>query len=312
MAFAQVDRRSPLPTLVRSPKPRGTHSLRSPRQTTTFNASFDRSDKQYMKNRIFTNITRLVGRAIGDFRLIDNGDRVLVALSGGKDSWSLLYALKHLQGKAPVKYDVAAVTIHPGNSVFDCSPVADRLAQDRIAHRVIPADIVTVVNENLSDGTNPCSFCSRLRRGILYTYAAREGWNKIALGHHLDDFVETLLLNLFFNGSIKGMSPNLLADDGRNTVIRPLVYVREELTRQCAQSLGVPILGCSCAYQGMSGSRRQWVKSLLNQIEKEVPHVRSNLLASMGRVRQRHLLTAWKEAIEDKALSQGKDECLQA
>ena len=203
-----------------------------------------------MKNRAFTSITRLVGRAIGDFKLIENGDRVLVALSGGKDSWSLLYTLKHLQAKAPVNFEVAAVTIHPGNTVFDCTHLSERLDRDGIAHRVIPGDIVKVVNENLTEGTNPCSFCSRLRRGMLYTYAAREGWNKIALGHHLDDFVETLLLNLFFNGSIKGMSPHLLADDGRNTIIRPLVYVKEELTRQCAQSLGVPILGCSSRTRG--------------------------------------------------------------
>jgi tRNA 2-thiocytidine biosynthesis protein TtcA len=256
-----------------------------------------------MKNSVFKNITRLVGRAIGDFKLIDNGDRVLVALSGGKDSWSLLYALKHLQRKAPIKYEVAAVTIHPGNAVFDCTLLGERLARDGIAHWIIPGDIVKVVNENLTEGTNPCSFCSRLRRGMLYTYAASQGWNKIALGHHLDDVVETLLLNLFFNGSIKGMSPHLLADDGKNTIIRPLIYVKEEQTRQCAQSLGVPILGCSCAYQGMSGSRRQWVKALLNRIEEEVPHVRSNLLASMGRVRHRHLLTAWKNATDDKALS---------
>lgn len=256
-----------------------------------------------MKNSVFKNITRLVGRAIGDFKLIDNGDRVLVALSGGKDSWSLLYALKHLQTKAPVNFEVAAVTIHPGNTVFDCARLSERLDRDGIDHRIIPGDIVKVVNENLTEGTNPCSFCSRLRRGMLYTYAANEGWNKIALGHHLDDFVETLLLNLFFNSSIKGMSPHLLADDGRNTIIRPLVYVKEELTRQCAQSLGVPILGCSCAYQGMSGSRRQWVKGLLNQIEGEVPHVRSNLLAAMGRVRKRHLLTAWKDPMDDKAFS---------
>jgi tRNA 2-thiocytidine biosynthesis protein TtcA len=256
-----------------------------------------------MKNHVFNNITRLVGRAIGDFKLIDDGDRVLVALSGGKDSWSLLYALKHLQRKAPINYELAAVTIHPGNAVFDCTSLAERLARDGIAHWIIPGDIVKVVNENLTEGTNPCSFCSRLRRGMLYTYAANQGWNKIALGHHLDDVVETLLLNLFFNGSIKGMSPHLLADDGKNTVIRPLFYVKEDLTRRCAESLAVPILGCSCAYQGMSGSRRQWVKALLSRIEEEVPQARSNLLASMGRVRHRHLLTAWKKGADHKAFS---------
>lgn len=235
-------------------------------------------------------IIRLVGKAIGDFGLIQHRDRILVALSGGKDSWTLLYALKHLQAKAPITFELAAATIHPGSLEFDCAPLGDRLREDGIQWYEIPSQIVEVVNENLTDGTNPCSFCSRLRRGMLYTFAAREGWNKIALGHHLDDFIETLLLNLFFNGSIKGMSPNMEADDGRNTIIRPLVYVREDLNRQAAAILDVPILGCLCSYQGMSGSRRQWIKDLLNGIESRVPGVRSSILAAMGRVRHRHLL----------------------
>lgn len=243
-----------------------------------------------MKNRSLKNLTRLVGRAIGDFELITEGDRVLVALSGGKDSWSLLYALKTLQRKAPIRYELCAVTVHPGPEGFDCNPLEEWLLREDIAHRRINGNLVHIINENLTEGTNPCSFCSRLRRGILYSYAASEGWNKIALGHHLDDFVETLLLNLFFNASIKGMSPNLMADDGRNRIIRPLVYVTEDMTRECAQSLGVPILGCFCTYQGMSGTRRQWIKALLAQIEKEVPDVKSSLLRSMGRIHHRHLL----------------------
>lgn len=243
-----------------------------------------------LRNPILKRITRLVGKAIGDFGLIQDRDRILVALSGGKDSWTLLYALKYLQAKAPVTFELAAATIHPGPRGFDCSRLEERLGRDGIPCNIIQSQIVDVVNENLTEGTNPCSFCSRLRRGMLYTFATREGWNRIALGHHLDDFVETLLLNLFFNGSIKGMSPNLEADDGWNRIIRPLVYVREEMTRECAKTLGVPILGCFCSYQGMSGSRRQWIKSLLDGIEASVPGVRSSLLKAMGRVRYRHLL----------------------
>lgn len=249
------------------------------------------------EKRVFKNLTRLVGRAIGDFNLIEDQDRILVALSGGKDSWSLLYALAHLQRKAPIKYEIAAVTIHPGRNAFDLSALRERLVRDGIRHEMVEGHIIDIVNENLTDGTNPCSFCSRLRRGMLYSFAAREGWNKIALGHHLDDFVETLMLNMFFNGTIKGMSPRLLADDCQNTVIRPLVYVREEITRETAASLGVPILGCSCAYQGMSGSRRQWVKGLLKSVELEVPDLKSNLLASMGRVHNRHLF--WNPSFDD-------------
>lgn len=243
-----------------------------------------------MDDRLLKNITRLVGRAIGDFDLIQDGDRVLVALSGGKDSWSLLYALAALQRKAPVTYELSAVTVHPGPKGFDCTAMEDHLAREGIPHHTIEGNIVDIVNENLTEGTNPCSFCARLRRGILYTYATAEGWNKIALGHHLDDFVETLMLNLFFNASIKGMSPNLLADDGKNRVIRPLVYVREDMTRKFVRSVGVPILGCFCSYQGMSSWRRKWIKDLLAAIETEVPDVRSSLLRSMGRVHMRHLL----------------------
>lgn len=242
-----------------------------------------------MKDVHWKRVTRLVGKAIGDFGLIEEGDRVLVALSGGKDSWTLLYALLDLKRKAPVPYEVAAVTVHPGSEGFDIARLRERLRQDRIEHRIIDGNILEVVNENLTPGTNPCSFCSRLRRGILYSVAADEGWNKIALGHHLDDFVETLLLNLFFNGVMKGMSPHLLADDGRNRIIRPLVYVKEEMTRQTAGLLRVPLVGCGCTYQGMSGSRRSWAKSLLRHLEEEVPGVKTNVLAAMGRVHARHL-----------------------
>jgi len=252
-----------------------------------------------MKDFHWKRVTRLVGKAIGDFGLIEEGDRVLVALSGGKDSWTLLYALRDLQRKAPVAYEVAAVTIHPGSEGFCIAGLRDRLRHDGITHRIIDGNILDVVNENLSPGTNPCSFCSRLRRGILYSFAAAEGWNKIALGHHLDDFVETLLLNLFFNGAIKGMSPHLLSDDGRNRIIRPLVYVKEEMTRKAAALLGVPIVGCGCTYQGMSGTRRSWAKALLTQIEQEIPDVKTNLLASMGRVRMRHLFATGNENAEN-------------
>ncbi|MDQ7782589.1 MAG: ATP-binding protein [Desulfomonilaceae bacterium] len=244
-----------------------------------------------MKNPILRNITRLVGRAIGDFGLIQEGDRILVALSGGKDSWTLLYALRALQRKAPVRFDLAAVTVHPGPKEFDCRPLEDRLLREGIPHTRLNGNLVKIINENLTEGTNPCSFCSRLRRGILYSYASSEGWHKIALGHHRDDFIETLLLNLFFNASIKGMTPHLLADDGKNRVIRPLVYVSEDMTRSFARTTEVPILGCFCSYQGMSGTRRQWIKERLAQMEKEIPGVKSSILHSMRRIHHRHLLS---------------------
>jgi tRNA 2-thiocytidine biosynthesis protein TtcA len=248
------------------------------------------TDIHTMKLRTLKSITRLVGKAIGDFGLIQAGDRILVALSGGKDSWTLLFALRELQRKAPINYEIGAVTVQPRHDVFDCGDIAKRLADEDIPYWIVPAEIVDVVKENLTPGTNPCSFCARLRRGILYTFAAEQHWNKIALGHHLDDFIETLMLNLFFNGSIKGMSPNLVADDGKNRIIRPLVYVKEEMTRQFARIVGVPIAGCSCPFQGMVSSRRHWVKKMISEIEHEIPDVKANILAAMGRVRHRHLL----------------------
>jgi tRNA 2-thiocytidine biosynthesis protein TtcA len=236
-------------------------------------------------------VTRLVGRAIGDFGLIEEGDRVLVGLSGGKDSWSLLFALKRLQAKAPVRFALRAAIVLPGRN-RDEYPVelGSRLEAEGIPFVPLAADIVTTVAEHLTPGTNPCSFCSRLRRGALYRYAASHGWNKIALGHHRDDFVETLLMNIFFNGVIKGMSPLLEADDGLNCVIRPLVYVAEEDTRRCARELEAPLIDCACPYSGAGAGRRNWVKSLLARVEAGRPGAKASALAAMGRVDVRHLL----------------------
>jgi tRNA 2-thiocytidine biosynthesis protein TtcA len=211
-------------------------------------------------------------------------------LSGGKDSWSLLFALDELRKKAPVNFELKAFTIIPTGAMADTSAVEERLRSSGISYEFTEADLIGIINENLTAGTNPCSFCARLRRGILYTRASLFGFNKIALGHHLDDAIETLLMNMFFNGSIKGMSPSLRADDGKNHVIRPMIYVKEEITRESAKDLDVPIVNCLCTYGGMTSARRKWVKKLIDSIELEVPDVRTNLLSSMGRVHDRHLL----------------------
>jgi len=243
-----------------------------------------------INNKLSRQITKAVGRAIGDFDLIRQGDRVLVALSGGKDSWSLLYALCALRKRAPIQFEIAAVTVDVGTADFNHNLIARRLAREGIAHHVIGGNVKQIVDAKLTPGTNPCSLCSRLRRGFMYTFAHANGWNKIALGHHRDDFVETLLLNLFFNGSIKGMSANLRSDDMVNRIIRPLVYVGEDLTTRVAQSLEVPILQCGCRHDRMARSRRQWMKDLLAEIETEIPDVKSNILAAMQRVHYRHML----------------------
>lgn len=236
-------------------------------------------------------IVRLVGKAIGDFDLVEENDRILVALSGGKDSWCLLYALLELQKKAPIEYEVGAVTIGHDPDEPRLEKIRQRLKSDNVFHYFIESDINSIVASRLTKGTSPCSLCSRIRRGILYSFAFQQGWNKIALGHHMDDFVETLLLNLFFNGSIKGMSPKLRADDGRNTVIRPLVYVREEDAFEMTNEMRLPVNDCGCILETKVESRRHWVKRLVTDLEKDAPNVRSSILSSMGRVCERHL---WK------------------
>jgi len=234
-------------------------------------------------------IVRLVGKAIGDFALVEENDRILVALSGGKDSWSLLYALLALQKKAPINYQLGAVTIAPDSHADHLLKMKERLRADDVPHHLVVSDINSIISASLTKGTNPCSFCSRIRRGVLYSFALRHGWNKIALGHHLDDFVETLLLNLFFNGSIKGMSPKLKADDGKNTVIRPLVYVREENAFEMTNEMLLPVTNCGCIFESKVASKRNWVKKLLADLEKDVPNIKSSILSSMGRVHERHL-----------------------
>ncbi|MGC8603695.1 MAG: ATP-binding protein [Desulfomonilaceae bacterium] len=235
-------------------------------------------------------VIKLVGKAIGDFSLIDQDDRIAVALSGGKDSWSLLYSLLDLRKRAPVNYEICAVTIVTKTNDRYMTKVAERLNADKIPHRSISCDMLSIISDHLSKGSSPCSLCSRIRRGVLYSFALREGWNKIALGHHMDDFVETLLLNLFFNGSIKGMSPKLVTDDGKNVVIRPLVYVREENTAKMAAEMGLPVQDCGCIFQLEPDSKRRWVKKVLAELEKEIPNLKSSILSSMGRVFDRHLL----------------------
>lgn len=247
-------------------------------------------EKSGVKFSTTKKVVKLVGRAIGDFSLIDDGDRIAVALSGGKDSWSLLYSLLDLRKRAPVNYEICAVTISTNDKDNRLKKMTERLDADGIAYRSIFCDIPSIISNHLSDGSSPCSLCSRIRRGVLYSFASSDGWNKIALGHHMDDFVETLLLNLFFNGSIKGMSPKLAADDGKNVVIRPLVYVREENTAKMAEEMGLPVEACGCIFQTEVDSKRRWVKKLLGQLENEIPNVKNSILSSMGRVFDRHLL----------------------
>lgn len=240
--------------------------------------------------RLERGLRRLVGKAIGDFGLINHGDRVMIALSGGKDSWTLLHTLSLLRDRAPVDYSLVAVTVHPGFPGFRTDAIESYLTERGFEYHVIPARIHEAMLSLLRPGDNPCSLCARLRRGVLYTEAQKLGCTKIALGHHRDDFIETLLLNILYNGRIKAMSPMLKADDGLNTVIRPLVYVPEEDTIAYAREKGFPVTCCACPACGDPDMKRARIKKLLSDLEREHPGIKSSMLSALGVIDMRHLL----------------------
>jgi len=235
-------------------------------------------------------IRRLTGEAIGDFGMIVSGDRVLVALSGGKDSWTLLEMLEQLRRRAPVEFSLVAVTVHPGFPGFETGGIESYLRDRGFEHRIVSAPVHGLLLDKLGPDDTPCPLCARIKRGVLYTQAEQLGCTKIALGHHRDDFIETLLLNQFFNGRIKAMSPVLHADDGRNVVIRPLVYVPEEDIIAYASGAGFPVTCCACPACGDPDQKRVQVKELLARLEREHPGIKASLLASLGQVDIRHLL----------------------
>ncbi len=248
-------------------------------------------------------IRRLTGRAIGDFGLIENRDRILVALSGGKDSWTLLHILQSLQKRAPVAFSLIAVTVHPGFPGFQTASIEDYLKKQDIEYRIVNAPVHRLMLDKLRPHDTPCALCSRLKRGVLYTWARELGCTKIALGHHRDDFIETLLLNLFYNGKIKAMTPLLHADDGRNVVIRPLVYVPEDDIVRYAAVTGFPIACCACPACGDPDLKRAKIKTLLSDLERDRPGIKASLLAALASVEHRHLLIKVQDENEAPIIS---------
>lgn len=229
-------------------------------------------------------------RAIVEHGLIEDGDRVMVGLSGGKDSWALLQLLDVLRQRAPIRFSLVAVTVDSGYKNYK-HDVITRTCQERGWEvRIEHTSIGEVMDDILESGDTPCSLCARLRRGVLYRLAREVGATKIALGHHLDDVVETLLLNLFFAGALKAMPARLVSDDGAHVVIRPLVHVTEEEARAYTHESGLPVIGCCCPACGNLGLQRQRVKRLIQDLEREHPMVKSSMLTALGNVMPRHLL----------------------
>jgi tRNA 2-thiocytidine biosynthesis protein TtcA len=249
--------------------------------------------------RLEKRIFKAVGQAITDFNMIEEGDKLMVAVSGGKDSWVMLDVLDDLRKRAPVRFDIIAVNLDQGYEGFETHIIEDYLVKRGIPYHMAEKDINKIVQEK-NTGATWCSLCSRLRRGTLYGLAEQLGCNKIALGHHQDDMIETLLLNAFFIGRLGAMSPKLRADDGKNVIIRPLIYVLEDEIRQYTRMKQFPVVCCQCPLmcgETVHGDyKRRRVKQLIRQLEAEIPDIRNSLLASLKNVKPTHLLDAdlWK------------------
>ncbi|MBS1133448.1 MAG: tRNA 2-thiocytidine(32) synthetase TtcA [Burkholderiaceae bacterium] len=234
-------------------------------------------------------LMRLVGQAIGDFRMIDSGDRVMVCLSGGKDSYSLLEILLTLRERAPIDFDVVAVNLDQKQPGFPAHVLPDYLQRRGVRFHIETQDTYSIVTRVIPAGKTMCSLCSRLRRGVLYRVAGELGATKIALGHHRDDILGTFFLNLFYGGRIKAMPPKLVSDDGRNVVIRPLAYVHEADLTRFAQLKQFPIIPCNlCGSQ--DNLKRQEVKRMLADWERRYPGRVMNSFNALSRVVPSHLM----------------------
>jgi tRNA 2-thiocytidine biosynthesis protein TtcA len=255
-------------------------------------------------------IAKKVTKAIIDYGLIEDGDRVMVGLSGGKDSWALMQILDVLRQRAPIAFSLIGVTVDSGYDGYRHDLISKTCEERGWEYRIVHTEIGETIEDLLADNATPCSLCARFRRGVLYRLATEVGASKIALGHHLDDFIETLLLNLFFAGSLKAMPARLVSDNGEHVVIRPLVGVTEAEARNYAKASALPIIGCCCPACGDLSLQRQRVKRLIAELEVEHPDIKSSMIRALANVGTRHLLDRRLHPVAEQAhlaLDRGDD-----
>jgi len=241
------------------------------------------------ENKLEKKLCRLVGQAIGDFGMIEDGDKVMVCVSGGKDSYAMLDVLMKLRERAPINFEIVAVNLDQKQPNFPAETLPSYLKNLGIQFHIEEQDTYSIVKRVIPEGKTTCGLCSRLRRGILYRVADELGATKIALGHHRDDILETLILNMFYAGKLKAMPPKLRSDDGKHIVIRPLAYVPEKLLERYAQDMNFPIIPCDlCGSQ--PNLQRQVMKEMLRDWEKKHPGRVENLFRSMHHIVPSHLM----------------------
>lgn len=255
-------------------------------------------------NKLQKRLRRLTGQAIADFNMIEDGDKVMVCLSGGKDSYTMLEILRNLQASAPINFSIVAVNLDQKQPGFPEHILPAYLKETGVDFHILERDTYSIVKEIVPEGKTTCGLCSRLRRGSLYGFAEEIGATKIALGHHRDDILETLFLNMFFGGKLKTMPPKLLSDDGKHVVIRPLAYCKEEDIEKFATIKEYPIIPCNlCGSQ--ENLQRQVVKEMLQKWEKEFPGRTETMFSALQNVVPSHL--ADTELFDFKGLKQSAD-----